>query len=191
MQATARDPFSLNPEATTHIVDSVQHDAPVPHAASPAQLGFLSTLVEERDYEGLNGNLYERAFDVATGSGKFISKAEATQLITALKGCPKLQGPTAPTQAPEGMHLLRGEVFKVQIAVHGSGRPYAKRLEKGSGEFVYDKGAIRNLSEDTLMTLEQAKEFGHLYGRCCRCGRTLTDEGSIAAGIGPVCATKF
>lgn len=33
--------------------------------------------------------------------------------------------------------------------------------------------------------------FGQEIGVCGRCGRTLTDESSRAAGIGPVCATKF
>jgi hypothetical protein len=41
------------------------------------------------------------------------------------------------------------------------------------------------------MTLDQAKAFGALYGACCNCGKTLTDERSIEAGIGPVCARKF
>jgi hypothetical protein len=29
--------------------------------------------------------------------------------------------------------------------------------------------------------------YGQHIGKCCRCGRTLTDEASRAAGIGPVC----
>lgn len=57
--------------------------------------------------------------------------------------------------------------------------------------FEYAKGVIRNLSEATLMSLDEAKAFGALYGTCCVCGRTLTDEGSIEAGIGPVCAKRF
>jgi hypothetical protein len=32
--------------------------------------------------------------------------------------------------------------------------------------------------------------YGHELGECGRCGRTLTDEASRAAGIGPVCASK-
>lgn len=32
--------------------------------------------------------------------------------------------------------------------------------------------------------------YGQELGECGRCGRTLTDETSRAAGIGPVCATK-
>lgn len=32
--------------------------------------------------------------------------------------------------------------------------------------------------------------YGHELGECGRCGRTLTDEASRAAGIGPVCAGR-
>lgn len=39
--------------------------------------------------------------------------------------------------------------------------------------------------------LAAAMKYGRLSGRCCSCGRDLTDPESIAAGIGPVCATKF
>jgi Family of unknown function (DUF6011) len=38
---------------------------------------------------------------------------------------------------------------------------------------------------------EQAsKRYGRELGNCGRCGRTLTDDASRAAGIGPVCASK-
>jgi hypothetical protein len=33
------------------------------------------------------------------------------------------------------------------------------------------------------MSLEQAVEFGAVYGVCCRCGRTLTDENSEAVPV--------
>lgn len=38
--------------------------------------------------------------------------------------------------------------------------------------------------------LEAVKEIGKLTGNCCICGRTLTNEGSIEEGIGPICAGK-
>ena len=80
----------------------------------------------------------------------------------------------------------------MQIAVHGSGKPYAKLLDTATGNFDYSPGLVNEVrASGTRLTLERAKELGHLYGRCIRCGATLTDEGSIAAGIGPVCATKF
>jgi hypothetical protein len=85
---------------------------------------------------------------------------------------------------------MQPEIYKVQIAVHGSGRPYAKRLYADG--FAYEQGGMRRIAEaGRKMTLDEAQSYGKLYGVCCKCGRTLTDENSIAAGIGPICAGKF
>lgn len=35
------------------------------------------------------------------------------------------------------------------------------------------------------------KRYGRAIGRCGICSRTLTDEDSRAAGIGPICAQKM
>lgn len=116
----------------------------------------------------------------------------------------------------DGMYMLDREVFKVQHAIHGSGNQYAKRLElsepdcadcvNGDTEncvevfghpcawgasFVYAPGVIRKLRPEHRMSLEEAKAFGAVYGTCAACGRTLTNEASIEAGIGPVCAKRF
>jgi hypothetical protein len=61
----------------------------------------------------------------------------------------------------------------------------------GKWEFVYAPAAIHALSEETRMSGDVASHFGKLYGVCCVCARVLTDEKSIAAGIGPVCASKL
>ncbi len=61
--------------------------------------------------------------------------------------------------------------------------------EKASWE--YQGAAARFVKAEQRMTLEQAKAFGAIYGVCCNCGATLTDETSIEAGIGPVCAGRF
>jgi len=39
--------------------------------------------------------------------------------------------------------------------------------------------------------LQAAMKYGKLAGRCCSCGRGLTDPASIESGIGPICAGKF
>lgn len=98
----------------------------------------------------------------------------------------------APVSKPvtDGLYRMAdGTIAKVQIAKNGSGNLYAKRLVVGEG-FAYEPGLIRRLTADMRMTLEEAAEFGKLYGVCCVCGRDLTDEASIAAGIGPVCAGR-
>jgi hypothetical protein len=86
------------------------------------------------------------------------------------------------------------KIYKVQHAVHGSGRQYAKVLVKyddDSWGFEIARGVIFKLRPEHKMSLEDAKKFGALYGTCCVCGRTLTNEESIEAGIGPICASKF
>jgi hypothetical protein len=126
------------------------------------------------------------------------------------EGCANGPQATAAMDAPEDLKPVtedgmyrdpNGTIFKVQVAVHGSGHLYAKQMveldtpvemKRGTRthEFVYVSGAIRTLTAGMRMTLAEAKEFGALYGTCCRCGLLLTDEGSIAAGIGPICANK-
>lgn len=39
--------------------------------------------------------------------------------------------------------------------------------------------------------LNAAIAYGKRYGKCSVCARTLTDEASIARGIGPICAERF
>jgi hypothetical protein len=55
-----------------------------------------------------------------------------------------------------------------------------------------DKPAVvALLQEFEANPLVAAVKYGRLSGRCCSCGRDLTDPVSIEAGIGPICATKF
>ena len=43
----------------------------------------------------------------------------------------------------------------------------------------------------TAGPLEAAKAYGREIGECGICGRTLTNEESRAAGIGPICSQKY
>jgi hypothetical protein len=125
-----------------------------------------------------------------------LPKHVASKLIDVLFGLPRATVTTANSAIEAGMYQLAdGAIYKVQLAVHGSGHLYAKRLVPGEfGEkasFEYEAGAIRKLTAADRMSLEAAKAFGALYGTCCVCGRTLTDERSIEAGIGPVCSGRL
>lgn len=91
----------------------------------------------------------------------------------------------------DGMYGIDGNVVKVQRAVHGSGNLYARLLNPDTGKFTYQKGLIFRLRDSMRMSLDEAKAFGALYGRCCVCGALLTNEDSINAGIGPVCAGRL
>lgn len=81
-------------------------------------------------------------------------------------------------------------IVKVQVAKHGSNNLYAKRLDT-NGNFVYEPGLINRMVGARPMSADDAKQYGDLYGRCFKCGAELTDEDSIARGMGPVCAAKM
>ena len=55
-----------------------------------------------------------------------------------------------------------------------------------------DTAAVRDLLvEFDGAPLQSAMKYGRLSGRCCSCGRDLTDPESVELGIGPVCREKF
>lgn len=108
-----------------------------------------------------------------------------------------------------GIYKSGDAYYKVQVAVHGSGRPYAKRLVMeepdcggcANGEpcgagcrwtatWEYAPGAIKSLRAGDRLTAEEAQEFGSIYGICVFCSKPLTDERSIFAGYGEKCASN-
>lgn len=116
------------------------------------------------------------------------------------------------TPASEGFYRTPGGLYvKVQLALHGSGRPYAKSLvvvqeaiKQPDGRLARDPdgkiiqpallrwqkadGMQYRLRPEWKLTLKEAGEFGALYGVCIKCGLPLTKEESIARGMGDVCA---
>lgn len=51
------------------------------------------------------------------------------------------------------------------------------------------QGVLRRI--EAVGTHAAMIRYGQTIGRCGHCGRTLTDQASRAAGIGPICASKF
>ena len=149
--------------------------------ATEKQVQFIARLVEEREIP-------------PTGSARLLlemwefdrTRETATVLIDALMALPRVE--KAP--APSGLHVLDGEVYRVVVS-RDSGRPYALLLVEAPGAFEYAPGAVRHLSEDTMMTLEEARDYGVRHGVCAACGRTLTNPESIEYGIGPICRTRY
>lgn len=101
-------------------------------------------------------------------------------------------------QVPEGRYAVTGErgqtVFvKVTLGKHApfEGRVFVN-IQAGD-ELHRVSPAVR----DALLAKIESDgpeaacvRYGQEIGDCGRCGRTLTDEASRAAGIGPVCAGK-
>ena len=93
-----------------------------------------------------------------------------------------------------GMYL-NGAGVAYRVKMSRQGRLYASRFvpeaQVRADRFVYEGGAVYRLDASMRMTLEQAKALGAQYSQCCVCGRDLSAEQSVEAGIGPVCAGRL
>lgn len=170
-------PVVDHPEAKREAVRLTERQEETIRKTAPRKAGGDAAVAAALDVLGLS--------DVSE-----LSKADASKLIDVLfaaRWLPREAAPS-PTSDPvtEGMYRTAdGTVYKVQAA-RESGRLYAKVLTDDG--FTYAQGAMRKLTASDRMTLEDAQEYGKLYGICCVCGRTLTNEESIINGIGPICA---
>jgi hypothetical protein len=135
-----------------------------------------------------------------------LTRTAASALIEELKAIPPAPRATRPAGVGEGTYRRDGVIYRVVRAVHGSGHLYAKRAEvvteatrDTTGNLVTPAcirweraaGVYGRLTPADELSAEDAATLGRLYGVCFRCGRTLTEETSIAAGIGPRCAEKL
>lgn len=155
--------------------------------ATDKQIAFATTLVNER-YIGDKASLI--------ASLETLSKVGISRTIEKLLALPRA---VAVITIESGIYTDGSLIFKVYKGQ--SGRMLAKELighevttDEGVeryAEFEYRGAAERFVKGMRKMTLDEAKEFGAIYGVCCNCGATLTAEDSIEAGIGPVCAKRF
>lgn len=201
-QAAEADPFDAiqlpEPEATPEIPAPA---APVrtTSTATDAQVDYILSLTKRN-----LGEATDEVLEAAEAHARGLSTREASKLIDTLKAIPAAPKKAATATVTEGMYRdpATGDIFKVQAAVHGSGQLYAKKLValeeprvKGkktySHEFAYVAGLIGRIRPEWKMSKEEAQEWGRLYGSCCKCGAVLTDEQSIANGIGPVCGGRW
>ncbi len=82
-----------------------------------------------------------------------------------------------------------GRVFHAYLTQ--SGRLCCKLWTPSQGQFVYWGLASRMPAAAQEMTLADAEEFGRATGTCSQCMRHLTNDESVARGIGPTCASRM
>lgn len=171
------------------------HEATDDMIATEKQIAFISKLMTER--APVPKRFAGAIADMSTG--------QASKFITELLASPRMvsqstNGSTTARVTEVGMYRTPdGKIFKVQ-ATKDTSNLYAKALTPIGGErltetdtvvgweFTYAPGALRTLTPDMRLSLDDAKAFGIRYGVCCVCGRTLKDATSVANGIGPICA---
>jgi len=152
--------------------------------ATEAQINFLIKLLAEKIEDPA------KSLDAIKWVNEHkLSKATASAKITEYMAMPTVRKAFSSTpELDEGMYLVNGDIFKVYHTQ--SGHLATKQLIEGSFEYT-GKRPLNSIKPEHRMTLDQAKEYGKVTGTCCNCGRLLTNEDSIEAGIGPICASKF
>ena len=161
--------------------------------ASEKQLTFLTKLLGEKD---VPADVAAR-MQATVNSGELTS-AKASEGITWLLARPskaatvrvQVTAPAAPKATiTDGFYELDGTAYKVQLNQAGTSL-YGKKLVEGRWEYVPGVVGVLTRGNAQPLSEELAAKLGHLYGSCVICNRRLTDEESIAKGIGPICASK-
>lgn len=153
--------------------------------ATEAQINFLIKLLAERiedPEKSLNAIKWvnEHRMSKATASAKISEYLEMPKVRESFNATPELD---------EGMYKVGEDIFKV-YRTRDKNILVTKQLIEGAFEYT-GKKPLSRITAEHRMTLDEAKEYGRVTGTCCQCGRKLTDETSIAEGIGPVCAGKI
>jgi hypothetical protein len=166
-------------------------------AATEAQLSFLAALQDQRVVTDVLALAI--AWEMEQPSGP--TRTGVSALIDALKASAekpratsvKLQLP----EVPEGHYALDRDgvvkFYKIDRPNKGKWAGFTFVNVQASDDYfpVRGEAAKAVLAEIVAVGPKVAAiRYGHEIGRCSLCNRTLTDETSRAAGLGPVCAEK-
>jgi len=152
--------------------------------ASERQVSYLTALLNDRVCDTARRD--ETLAKIRLGD---LDKTTASGMIDMLLRAPKVRAVEAAprVELEQGMYMREGKVYRVKRSE--AGHLYASELV--GTKFQFARGMMRVLTADDRLTLEQAKEYGVQYGVCCVCGRLLTNEVSVAEGIGPICSGRL
>lgn len=131
----------------------------------------------------------QEGMKAATGTNKPKSK---TGKMESAHGTP-VKAPPADKPITKGRIIAEG-VYRdgekiVRVRQARAGHLYG--LVWDGTEFKFVSGAMKGMTSDMKITLEEAQAFGRATGTCMMCQRELTNPDSIEMGIGPICAGKF
>lgn len=161
---------------------------PTKPAATDKQKAFIAKLAAERnvtlDADALNIEEAKTVIDALLKAPKPAQPAQTTE-----------QGRNGAYTLPAGRYAVENEdgalrFYRVDRPTEGRWAGYTFLKVQAGGDLHPIKG---NAAATILRKIEQdprsaSLRYGQEIGACGVCGRTLTDEASRAAGIGPVCA---
>jgi hypothetical protein len=169
--------------------------------ASDKQIAFLTTLLAEREL----GSEIRAALvqEIADGT---INKTQASWGIEQALAAPRkasvtLAGTPAPPAVPDGRYAITSDgetqarFYRVNSPKDGkwAGLTFVSEVKGGATSWGNER-SIRDAAERTSVLNAIAADpqtamanYGHLTNKCGKCHALLTDEVSVAQGIGPIC----
>jgi hypothetical protein len=193
-------PRKTNP---VRIARGLDHPAQAVRMITEGQRGFITSLFRDRDLTGeLRPKFAQRIGYLADHADEInaLSMDQASALIDCLMALPFKKGQSSKGQRFPGVPAGRYAVdfgdtltfVRVSRPEEGRWAGYVFVDQQVSDEYVRIPGWMQNkllqlIDEDPRAA---AIRYGHEVGACAICGRTLTNESSRLAGIGPVCAAK-
>ena len=162
------------------------HSTKVTDQGSDKQRSFLTSLMADT-------NLAESDIN-----SNYSTISEAISALIEIKR----SMPKKAVMLTEGMYKKDGELYKVATTrtsgqlvgykwnLFATPEPTKRGLKYGEFEYL-GKAILNKLSPNDKLSIEEAKAIGVEFHYCCVCGIELTNQDSIDAGIGPICASKF
>lgn len=190
------------------LLNLIPEDKVVDHR-SAAQANYMETLVSQieqldtedgrkaREYtEGMTEHgkwTPGREGNASAWIGRMIVKRDALRATaTKTQREQDRKAPAAPEVADGRYAVEEGGVLKFFKVKNGRyGRVFldiqASEEWHAIQRFDRQRAILATIAADPKAAMIR---YGHELGECGRCGRTLTDDASRAAGIGPICASK-
>jgi len=168
---------------------------------TPAEVADLANWLSAQTWSGFAQSLAGYYAKHGTLSDKQIASAQSMRAkVEARKPKPKSTAPVV----GQGIYVVTtddGEVVYRVEPSKSSGNLYAKRLVEGVSSsdwgWAYERGGIYTVSQAVAdgtgrqLSEDEALAYGKATGRCVCCGALLTNDVSIALGIGPVCRKRW
>lgn len=166
---------------------------------TPPMVRFLKNLARDRVYPELGATPDERVERVThLVEHQTLDKQGVSRLLDELKAAP-----TDDRSLPIGVYQRDGVIYVVKYNQAKTSK-YSKRLVELNGgrrlnaedehvpiDFEYAPEALRLLTPEDQLSLEEAKPFIIRYGRCLFCGHFLKAARSVERSVGPVCIKRY
>jgi len=171
---------------------------------SPRQAELMASLVAQ--ITELDAELGARTGEwtaKATAAGYWTPGREGTasawitkmiDKVKELKAAAKATPSTPAAEVADGRYAVEEDGVLKFFKVTNGKRPGFVFLDVQASDEWHSIRNLARIRKVLAIIAQDAKaamiRYGHELGQCGRCGRTLTDEASRAAGIGPICIDK-